>query len=95
MFKSLNNSFERKKASLGKSLDKSQRIKKEVEIFLKNEFGEKLKGFSFLISYNPKDDSLIITAGNKTLANELTIRLVGLINLLKTKDIRLGKILVR
>jgi len=95
MFKNLGKRFENKKVFLDKSLDKSQRIKKEVGAFLKDVFGDKLKGFSFLVSYNSKDDSLVITTANKILANELSIRLIDLSNLLKTKDIRLGKILIK
>ena len=95
MFRNLNNAIERKKDSLEKLSDKNQRIKKEAQEFLKKELGEKITGFSFFIAYNPKNESLVITTQNKTLASELTIKLVELSNFLKSRHIHLDRILIR
>lgn len=95
MFKDLNKLFDKKKAIINNTSDKSQEIKREVSIFLKTEFGDKIEGFSFIISYNSKDNNLIITSENKVLANELIIRLVALTDFLQSRNIRLSKILIR
>lgn len=95
MFKSLDKTFEKRKKILSQSKDKNLLIREGLNFFLKNEFNEDIKGFSLLITYDPKNNSLLITAENKVLANELTIRLPKMTDFLKTRDIRLDRILIR
>lgn len=95
MFKNLNNKFEKRLSLLSKTQSKDQDIKESLKIFLEKEFGDNLKGFSFIINYNSKDNSLTIDTQNKILASELTIRLGDINEFLKTRNIRLDRILVR
>jgi len=95
MFKSLDKTFEKRKKILSQSKDKNLLIREGLNFFLKNEFNEDIKGFSLLITYDPKNNSLLITAENKVLANELTIKLPKMTDFLKTRDIRLDRILIR
>ena len=95
MFKSLNVIIEKKKKLLIKSQDLSQGIKEEIKKFLIKEFGKDLEGFSFTLNYQAKDNSLTVTTSNKTLSNELAIRLGPLNYFLKDKGIKLNRILIR
>lgn len=95
MFKEISNVFDRKISQIVSYQDKDQEIKKTLKAFLEKEFGENLKGFSFIIKYNFKDNTLSISAENKILANELSLRLVDLNEYLQKRGIKLERILVR
>jgi hypothetical protein len=95
MLKDLSNVFDKKRKFFSESKDKDWDIKEILKTFLQKEFGENLKGFSFIVRYNPKDNSLIITTDNKIIANELSLRLVDLSSVLKDRGIRLGRILIK
>lgn len=95
MFKNLSNIIERKKKALIKKQDTTQDLNKEIKNFLINEFGKNLEGYSFTLQYQTRDNSLLITTNNKTLSNELAIRLGSLNDLLKRKKINLSRILIR
>jgi hypothetical protein len=58
-------------------------------------FGDNLKGLSFNIDYNSKDNSLTITADNKIVANELSLQLHDLIDYLSKQQLNLSRILIR
>lgn len=64
-------------------------------IFLKARLGDDLDEKYISLGYNPKDNSLILNAGNKILANELTFHLVDIQEFIKTKGVKLDKILIR
>lgn len=95
MFHGINKYFEKKKSLINKFQNKDQEINNYLKIFLNNEFGENLKGFSFLVQYNLKDNSLTITPENKILTNELALRITDLSEFLKSKKITLNRILIR
>lgn len=95
MFKNLNNVIDKKKKFLIKNQSLNQDLNKEVKQFLINEFGKNLEGFSFTLSHQAKDNSLLITTSNKVLSSELALRLGSLSNFLKDKGVKLNKILVR
>jgi len=95
MFKNLNNIIDKKKKLLVKSQDLNQNLNREIKKFLLDEFGKDLEGFSFILNYQTKDNSLSITTSNKVLSSELTLRLGSLSNFLKDKRIKLDKILIR
>lgn len=94
MFKNLNITFEKRKIILAKSEDKEGKINKSLSAFLKNEFGEKKYGL-IRTAYDYKNNSLIITADNKILANELVLKLSDLSDFLRTDSIALNRILIR
>ncbi len=95
MLKDIGNVFERRKKILEKFQGKSLDIKDHLKVFLRDKFGNDLNGFSIGIDYNSQDNSLIITSGNKILANEITLQLADLAIFLKEKNIKVSKILVR
>lgn len=95
MFNNLNNLFEKKKNYFNKNQNKTSLIKSSFYLFLKNKFENKLKNFSFILDYDPKENSLTITTENKVIANELTIQLVSLHSFFKDNEISLDKILIR
>lgn len=95
MFKNIGNVFEKRKGYFNKSQDQITLIKSSFYSFLKNRFGDNLSGFSFVLNYDPKENSLTITTENKVIANELTIQLVGLHSFFKDNKIKLDKILIR
>lgn len=95
MFNNLNDIFEKKKKYFNKNQNKIDLIKSSFYLFLKNKFKNQLKGFSFVLNYDPKENSLTITTENKVVANELTIQLVSLHSFFKDDEISLDKILIR
>lgn len=95
MFKDIRNRFEKKKLLLGKNQSKDQQIKREVTEFLKAEFGKNLKGLSFGVDYNGRDNSLTIRSDSKVIASELSMKLAALAVFLKERGVGLSRILVR
>lgn len=95
MLKNIGNIFEKRKSSFNKSQDKTVLIKNSFYLFLENKFGKNFNGFSFILSYDSKENGLIITTENKVIANELTIQLVGLSSFFKDSKIKLDRILIR
>ena len=95
MLKKIDSFFEKRKTIFNSSQDKVNKIKHTLQVFLKNRFGNSLAGLSIRISYDYKDNGLVIITDNKTLANELSFCLADLNDFLKDKQIRLGRILVR
>jgi len=95
MFKEISNVFDKKRKFFNDSNKKDSEVNEILKTFLKDEFGENLKGFSFVVRYNPKDNSLIITSDNKIIANELSLRLTKLHSKLKDRGIKLGRILIK
>lgn len=70
MFKDIKGYISLRIKNLEKNQNSVQRIKTSLEIFLKNKFGENLKGFSLKLELN-KENDLIIESQNKTIANEI------------------------
>lgn len=95
MLKNIGSIFEKRKNHFNQSQNKNVLIKNSFYLFLKNKFGDNLKGFSFVLNYNSKDNSLIITTDNKVIANELTIHLIRLNSFFKDNKIKLDRILIR
>ena len=95
MLKNLGNIFEKRKNYFNKSQDKTVLIKNCFYLFLKNKFGDNLSGFSFILNYDAKENSLTVTTDNKVIANELTLQLISLNSFFKENNIRLDKILIR
>ena len=95
MFKDLGRVLDKKVNSLKKNQNKSNLTKNIFFLFLENEFGKDLDGFSFDLSYGSKEDSLIITTNNKTIANELTLKLDKLNSFFRENQISLNQILIR
>ena len=95
MLKNIGLLFESKKKAFDKSQDINSQINSSIRDFLKEKFGEDLKGYSVVIKYNSTENSLTIRADNKILANELTLCLAELNSVLKRDKIRLNRILVR
>lgn len=95
MLKNIGSLFERRRKIFNKSQDTTLQIKNSVTSFLKDKFGEGLKGYSLVINYNSKENSLIITADSKILANELTLQLTEMNDALKRDGIKLSRILIR
>ncbi|OGM96362.1 MAG: hypothetical protein A3B86_04495 [Candidatus Yanofskybacteria bacterium RIFCSPHIGHO2_02_FULL_38_22b] len=95
MLKSINNLFEKRKNYLSKSQDKLAIIKTSFYSFLKNKFGDDIMGFSFVLNYDAKENSLTINTDNKVIANELTLQLLSINSFFKENKIKLNKILIR
>ena len=95
MFRDLGNLFERRKKLISSSENISVKITDTVDLFLKNQFGNSPQNKLFNIQYNPKEGTLLIEAGNKILANELSLRLDGLYSQFQEEKIKLNKILIR
>lgn len=95
MFKNLSIIVDKKKKFLIKNQDLNQGLNKEIKNFLIKEFGKDLKGFSFTLNYQTKDNSLTIATSNKVLSNELAIRLGSLNDFLKDRKIKLNKVLIK
>ena len=74
MLKNIGILFEKRKNFFSRSQDKTSQIKNLLKCFLEEKFGEALKGYSFGVDYNSRENSLVITAESKTIANELTDR---------------------
>ena len=95
MLKNIGNIFEKRKNYFSKSQDKTTTIKNSFYSFLKNRFGEDVKGFSFVLNYDAKENSLIINTDNKVIANELTLQLMSINSFFKENNIKLNKILIK
>ncbi|MDP3792886.1 MAG: hypothetical protein Q8Q89_04140 [bacterium] len=95
MLKNLGNIFEKRKNYFNRSQDKTALIKNCFYSFLKNRFGDNLSGFSFILDYDSKENSLAITTDNKVIANELTLQLISLNSFFRENKIKLDKILIR
>lgn len=95
MLKNIGLLFESKKKSFSRSQDTSSHINNSIKNFLKEKFGESLRGYSLVIKYNSKENSLIITADSKIIANELSLQLADMNDVLKREGIKLNRILVR
>ncbi len=95
MLKNIGNILERRKKDILRTEDKTGQIKKSLQDFMKNQFGNSLAGLSFRINYDPKKNSLTITNESKVLANELTLLLADIHNQLKRDGIVVGSILIR
>jgi len=95
VLKSLEKKFENKKNAIKISEDRTGQIKYILQNFLKEKFGDKLKGISIGISYNSKNNSLVVNTISKVLANEIAVRLSEFNDFLKKNDIRLSKIIVK
>ena len=95
MFRNIGNYFDKKKIILDRDQNKKQNIKDSLRIFLEKEFGQTIKGFSLIIDYDPQDNILTVKTDNKTLANEIAMRLADLHSFLQKEGIKLNRILVR
>lgn len=95
MLKNIGALFERRKKIFNRSQDTNSQINNSIKAFLKEKFGEDLKGCSLVVSYNSKDNSLTMTADSKIIANELALQLDDLSRVLKKDGIKLDRILVR
>jgi hypothetical protein len=95
LFKNIGAIFERRKKILSIHQDKKSLVKQGLQGFLMERFGDNLKGLSFNIDYNSKDNSLTITADNKIVANELSLQLHDLIDYLSKQQLNLSRILIR
>jgi len=95
MLRSLGNLFDKKKKLLGSSENVSIKIVGIVNVFLNDQFGHSAQNKLFNIGYNQKEETLLIEAGNKVLANELSLRLTGLYSQFQKKKVNLNKILIR
>jgi hypothetical protein len=95
MMRNIGGLFERRKNSLNRSQDRSKLIKNILQEFLTQRFGDNLKGLSFNIEFNPKNNNLTITTDNKIIANELSLQLHDLAGHLKANKIALNSILIR
>ncbi len=95
MFKNVGILFEKRRRLFQGSQDKSAQINQILKEFLKEKFGEGLQGCSIKVSYSSKENSLMITADSKIIANELTLQLAELSTYLKKDNIKLNRILIR
>ena len=95
MLKQLDNFFEKKKNILRLSQDKTGLIKQSLKSFIEKKFNGKLKGFLLELSYDSKDNSLIVIASSKVIASELVFQLADLHEALKNDGIKLSRILIR
>lgn len=86
--------FERKKDFLNRSQDKTNQAGKAIKTFLKSRFGDNLTGLSLNISYSSENGVLTISAGNKILANELSICLADISDALKKENIKVKQIII-
>ena len=95
MLKNIGSIFEKRKRFLIKSQNKNSQLKEIIQDFLKEKFGDGIRGYSFGINHNSQDNSLIITANNKIVANELMLELAELSDRLRRGGIQLSRILIR
>ena len=95
MFRKINYTSDYKKNILNKHKEKNYLLKEELSNFFDDEFGKLKNNLSFVIDYNIKNNSVVITTNSKVVANELTSRLVSLNNFLKNRNIYLDRILVK
>ena len=95
LFKDISNFFENKKKQAFKSEDNGTKVKTVLESFCNSYLGAGSYELLDKVEYNYKDNSLLIVASNKILANELSIRLQDLSNFFKKNIIKLEKILIR
>lgn len=95
MFRNLGNLFDKKKKLISSSENESIRITGITNLFLKDQFGHSTQNKLFNISYNQKEGTLLVEAGNKIMANELSLRLADLHHQFQEKDVKLNKILIR
>lgn len=95
MLKNIGTLFEKKREILDKAQDTNSQIKDSIKTFLKEKFGESLKGYSLSINYSSRENNLTITADSKIIANEISLQLGDLNDKLKRDGIKLNRILVR
>jgi len=95
MFRSLGNLFEKKRNLMGSSENNSLRIIGVTNSFLKDQFGHSAQNKLFNINYSQKEGALLVEAGNKIMANELSLRLTELYSQFQKNKIKLNKILIR
>ena len=95
MFRSLGNLFEKKINLMGSSENNSLRIIGVTNSFLKDQFGHSVQNKLFNINYSQKEGTLLVEAGNKIMANELSLRLTELYSQFQKNKIKLNKILIR
>jgi len=95
MFRNLGSLFEKKKRIISSSANTDIKIIGIVNLFLKDQFNHSSQNKLFNIRYNQKEGILRIEAGNKILANELSLRLAELSYQFQKKEIRLNRILIR
>ncbi len=93
--KDIGSLFEKRKIALSRSQDKTSLVKQSLQGFLLERFGDNLKGLSFRVDYNAKDNSLAITTDSKIIANELSLQLHDLTEYLKKTKLNLSRILIR
>ena len=87
--------LDKRKKSIIRTEDKIDQIKKSLQDLMKNQFKNSLAGFSFKISYETKNNNLIISTESKVLANELALLLADIHKHLKRDGIAIGSILIR
>ncbi|MDP3696767.1 MAG: hypothetical protein Q8R55_01920 [Candidatus Taylorbacteria bacterium] len=95
MLKNIGNILEKRKAAILRTEDKTSQIKKSLQYFMKNRFGDSLAGFSLRISYETKNNKLVIATENKILANEMALLLTDIHQHLKRDGIAVSSILIR
>ena len=80
---------------MGSFENDSVRIVGITNVFLKDQFGHSPQNKLFNINYNQKEGTLLVEAGNKIWANELSLRLAELYSQFQNEKVKLNKILIR
>lgn len=92
MFKSLGKSLRVREAQYIQKAGKTEKITKAVRAFTLERYGETLP---VQITYDPKNDSLVLQADSKAVASELSILLPELIKHLKAENVQIKQIIIR
>lgn len=94
MFRSIGGALDQKKKSLVKAGGKNSDISLVFNKFLNQYFTEYKDLFEWTASYGLKDGKVIINAGSKLIAGELSLKIKDLSRLLKEANLRVTQIII-
>lgn len=94
MFRSIGKSIEKKKKDFTKNISVKENIDRAFARFLDECFPEG-KNFKYRVGYNMANSRIVIDTPNKTIANEVTLKVGGFSRLLLEEKIAAQQIIIR
>ena len=95
MFKSIGNTVDKKLAGLVKGGAMTIKIEKIFKEFIRDSFSEKSDYFKYDLDYDIDSRRLVIRANNKSVANEIALKIRELSKLLKEEKISISNIVIK